>query len=238
MRGKIHNLKKSTLLYCKNWNFIMKNGIREKSSEKVWADFTKNKFVTEQNLLKFQQYEQLITFWSQKFNLISFQTVSELVGRHFEDSLAVANFIDLTKVKFITDVGCGAGFPGIPLKIIFPHLKLLLIESNNKKQKFLENVINTLELEDVEIYPLDWRTFLRKTESDIEYFLSRASLNVEELSRMFKPGCGYKNTKLIYWASETWEPSKREEKFIHSKFDYKIKRRNAKLILATESGSK
>ena len=71
--------------------------------------------------------------------------------------------VDLNKVKVIVDVGSGAGFPGIPLKILFPHLGIILIEVNKKKQRFLQTVIRILELKDIEVCGLDWRTFLRKT---------------------------------------------------------------------------
>jgi len=131
----------------------------------------------------------------------------------------------------VADVGSGAGFPGIPLKIIFPHLGVVLIEVTKKKQKFLQTVINELGLEGIEVCDLDWRTFLRKTESPIEYFLTRASLDPLELSRMFKPACPYKNAGLVYWASEEWEAAPRLKEFVKKEYEYVIKRKKRKLVL-------
>ena len=119
---------------------------------------------------------------------------------HFIDSLIVANYIDLTTIKSIADVGTGGGFPGIPLKILYPHLSMTLIEVTEKKIRFLENVVAQLGLSSVEIVNLDWRTFLRKTSSPIDLFVSRASLHSDELLKMFKPSCVYKQATLVYWA--------------------------------------
>jgi hypothetical protein len=100
-----------------------------------------------------------------------------------------------------------------------------------KNQRFLKTVIKTLELEDITVCDLDWRTFLRTTESEVEYFITRASLGTVELSRMFKPGCSYKNSKLIYWASQDWVPEESIEKFVKKEFEYTLKRKKRKLVL-------
>jgi 16S rRNA G527 N7-methylase RsmG len=114
---------------------------------------------------------------------------------------------------------------------MFPHLGVILIEVSKKKQKFLNALISTLGLKDIEVCDIDWRTFLRKTESDVEYFLTRASIDPVELVRMFRPGCFYKNVKLVYWAAENWLPNKLVEKFVSKEFAYSIKRKKRKLVL-------
>ena len=210
-------------------NFSKK--VREKPSDRVWADFKDKEKLTDEQVIKFQKYESILSEWNKVMNLTAISGLSELVARHFSDSLILRNFLDLTKVNLVADVGSGAGFPGIPLKILFPDLKVILIEVTKKKQRFLQEVITHLELQDIEVCNLDWRTFLRKTERGVEYFLARASIGPLELCRMFKPGCPYKNAKLVYWASEIWEPQPFVEKFVRENFEYTLKRKKRKLVL-------
>jgi 16S rRNA (guanine527-N7)-methyltransferase len=69
--------------------------------------------------------------------------------KHFYDSLSLAFYVDLTKVETLADIGTGAGFPSVPLKIAFPHLRVTLVDSLNKRIQFLSHVRDTLGLEDV-----------------------------------------------------------------------------------------
>jgi 16S rRNA (guanine527-N7)-methyltransferase len=209
----------------------MKRQIRQKPPERVWSDFVAQEQLTDEQLEKFQQYEALLSEWNRSMNLTAIRGLSETVHRHFSDSLILRKFLDLSKVQLIADVGSGAGFPGIPLKIMLPHLGMILIEVSKKKQKFLRAVIAALGLEKIEVCDIDWRTFLRKTESEVEYFLARASLDPVELCRVFKPGCFYKNSKIVYWATEEWEPENFIEKFVQQEFAYTMKRKKRKLVL-------
>jgi 16S rRNA (guanine527-N7)-methyltransferase len=204
---------------------------REKPAEKIWADFKDRENLTESQLIQFQKYEALLSEWNKSMNLTAISGLSETVNRHFSDSLIFRKFFDVNEIKLVADVGSGAGFPGVPLKIMFPHLGVILIEVSKKKQKFLNALISTLGLKDIEVCDIDWRTFLRKTESDVEYFLTRASIDPVELVRMFRPGCFYKNVKLVYWAAENWLPNKLVEKFVSKEFAYSIKRKKRKLVL-------
>jgi|SaaInlLV_10m_DNA_2_1039722.scaffolds.fasta_scaffold00141_25 16S rRNA (guanine(527)-N(7))-methyltransferase RsmG len=204
--------------------------VRQKPAEKVWKEFKEQEKLTDEQLIKFQKYEALLTEWNKNINLTAIHNLSEMVQRHFRDSLALRNCEDLGKIKSITDVGAGAGFPSIPLKIMFPHLGVILLEVNKKKQLFLKELIKVLELEGVEVCGIDWRTFLRTTEGDIDLFLARASLPDDELIRMFKPGCSYKKSQLVYWASMQWEPDERTVPFIKKECEYTIKKRNLKLV--------
>ena len=115
------------------------------------------------------------------------------------------NFIDLKTVTTICDIGSGPGFPGLPLKILFPHLKVILLEVTKKKQQFLSEVVALLGLENVEICDLDWRTFVRTTSFDIDLFVTRAALNETELTRAFRATCPYNKSTIVYWVSEEWE---------------------------------
>ena len=139
--------------------------------------------------------------------------------------------IDLSAITTICDVGTGAGFPGIPLAIKYPQLRVILLEVSHKKIDFLDLVINKLELDNVEIYPHDWRTFLRTTDDSVNLFCARASLQPEELIRLFKPGCSYKDATLVYWAASDWLPVGKEESFIKKEVPYSVGNKKRKLVV-------
>lgn len=208
----------------------MKHKIREKAPEKVWAEFLESEKLSDKQLEQFQKYASLLSEWNRKFNLTAISGLSEIVSRHFCDSLALRNCVDLTKVKTIADVGSGAGFPGIPLKIMFPDLDVILIEVTRKKINFLRTVIDELELEDITVCDIDWRTFLRTTEGTVDYFCVRASLELPELFRAFKPGCTYKDAQIAYWAIKDWKPEEKHEGLVRKTCEYKIKRTERKLV--------
>jgi 16S rRNA (guanine527-N7)-methyltransferase len=178
----------------------------------------------------FNRYAELLIEWNNKFNLTAITDPADIIQYHFNDSLALSKFIDFNTIESTADIGTGAGFPGIPLKIIFPHLKTILIEVNNKKRTFLEHIIKEFKLDNVTIYPHDWRTFLRTTQFTIDYFFARASLQPEELVRIFKPTSIYKNSTLVYWASQQWVPEKAELPFIEKEIPYTIDNKQRKFV--------
>ncbi|MBI5699651.1 16S rRNA (guanine(527)-N(7))-methyltransferase RsmG [Candidatus Saganbacteria bacterium] len=97
----------------------------------------------------FNLYRKELLEWNQKFNLTAITGPEEIKVRHFEDSLSILQAIDLTDQK-VVDIGAGAGFPGIPLKIVRPRIKLTLIEATRKKVEFLKHMISVLDLKDTE----------------------------------------------------------------------------------------
>jgi 16S rRNA (guanine(527)-N(7))-methyltransferase RsmG len=182
-----------------------------------------NKYaLTDELIVKFERYLELLIEWNAKFNLTAITDPTAIIKYHFDDSLALAQHIDFNTVHCTSDIGTGAGFPGIPLKILFPHLTTILIEVNNKKRSFLEHVIKELALDNVILYPFDWRMFLRTTHYTIDYFFARASLQPEELVRIFKPASPYQAATLVYWASKQWVPQKVEAPFIEKEVAYTI----------------
>jgi len=172
----------------------------------------------------------LLIEWSDKINLTTITAPSAAIKYHFQDSLVIDRTLDMHTITTLCDVGSGAGFPGIPLAIKYPHMRVVLIEVNNKKIDFLDLVINKLELENVEIYPHDWRTFLRSTDDTVDLFCSRASLHTDELLRVFKPGCQYKDAQLVYWAAVDWQPIDREKPFITQQVPYSVGNKKRKLV--------
>lgn len=105
--------------------------------------------LSEEQQRQFQTYYQMLVEWNEKINLTSITEEHEVYLKHFYDSIAPSFYTDLTKELTICDVGAGAGFPSIPLKIIFPNLKVTIVDSLNKRIKFLNQLAEALDLENV-----------------------------------------------------------------------------------------
>jgi len=136
----------------------------------------------DQQLARFDLYQKELWKWNAKTNLISEKTAGEIVSRHFLDSLTAAKYITPAHARMV-DIGCGAGFPGLPLKIALPSIQLYLLESNRKKVSFLKHIIRLLNLEGA-------FTLLDRTENIVraeiwrgkfDIVISRASLKLPDL---------------------------------------------------------
>ncbi|WP_019914537.1 16S rRNA (guanine(527)-N(7))-methyltransferase RsmG [Paenibacillus sp. HW567] len=108
------------------------------------------KLTTEQ-LAQFELYFQALVSWNEKMNLTGIIERDQVYTKHFYDSLSLAFYADIEKVRNLADIGSGAGFPGIPLKICFPHLKLTIVDSLSKRITFLQHVCDTLKLSNVQL---------------------------------------------------------------------------------------
>lgn len=146
----------------------------------VLNDTQVNQFIT---------YYELLIEWNKVMNLTAITEFEEVVQKHFLDSLALANVIGLSQNKSIIDIGTGAGFPGIPLKIVFPHLNIVLLDSLNKRINFLEEVIKSLNLNNIKAIhgraedfsnDLNYREFF-------DICVSRAVANLSSLSEYCLP---------------------------------------------------
>jgi len=102
---------------------------------------------SEEELNKLEKYAELLIEYNKKFNLTAITKLEEIYLKHFYDSLTLIKVIDLDKELKVLDIGTGAGFPGIVLKIFYPKLELTLLDSNNKKITFLNEVTKELGLE-------------------------------------------------------------------------------------------
>ncbi len=202
------------------------------ADEKVWGLLEREGKVSPEQLELFKRYEAFMAERNEEVNLTAITAPLSVVRYHFLDSLMLSKFLDMSTIKCLADIGTGAGFPAIPLKIMFPHLKLVLIEVNNKKRQFLIDLIKLLELkaDDIQICGYDWRTVLRITDYDIDLFVTRAALADEELCRAFKPGCRYKNASMVYWAAKEWEVHPRAAGLVRRVEEYKIALKRRKLV--------
>ena len=110
--------------------------------------------LTEQQQKAFELYETELMIWNEKFNLTAIRDAEGIRIKHFLDSLTCLQVMKPLRNERIIDVGTGAGFPGIPLKIIYPGLKLTLVESVGKKAGFCKHIIETLHLGNVDVLTL------------------------------------------------------------------------------------
>lgn len=103
--------------------------------------------LTENQYEQFQKYFELLAEWNEKMNLTAIKDESGVALKHFADSLSLLNFVDIPQNSSLADVGTGAGFPGVVLKIARPDIKLTLIDSLNKRLVFLGEVCAQLGIE-------------------------------------------------------------------------------------------
>jgi 16S rRNA (guanine527-N7)-methyltransferase len=107
--------------------------------------------LTKAQLEQFRTYRALLVEWNKRFNLTAVRDPVQIEIRHFLDSLSCATVTGILNGRALIDVGTGAGFPGLPLKILYPNLQLTLLDSLGKKTRFLEAVVTALNLLDVTI---------------------------------------------------------------------------------------
>ncbi|MBR3230370.1 MAG: 16S rRNA (guanine(527)-N(7))-methyltransferase RsmG [Bacilli bacterium] len=130
--------------------------------------------VDDNKLSLLEKYYELLLDWNQKMNLTAITDKESVYLKHFYDSLTVCKVIDLTKEDSFCDIGTGAGFPGLVIKIFFPHLKMTLIDSLNKRIKFLSVVCDELDLEDVTLVHGRAEDFARENRNSFDVVTARA----------------------------------------------------------------
>lgn len=136
-----------------------------------------NIYPTEDQLEKLDKFYHLLIEWNEKINLTRIVDEKDVYLKHFYDSLTITKEIDLSKVNTLCDVGTGAGFPGIVLKIMYPNLKVTLIDSLLKRVNYLNEIIKDLELTDIEAIHSRGEDY----KGSFDVVTSRAVANIEKL---------------------------------------------------------
>ena len=132
--------------------------------------------ITESQLKQLERYYELLVEYNKVMNLTGITDKEEVYLKHFYDSLTIAKVIDLNNYETLCDIGTGAGFPGLVIKILFPHLKITLLDSLNKRLNFLNIVIKELNLKDIET--VHARAEEYKKQFDITVARAVAPLNI------------------------------------------------------------
>ena len=132
---------------------------------------------TEKQLKQLEKFYELLIEWNQKINLTRITSKEEVYLKHFYDSLTLNRVVDLKNTNNLCDIGTGAGFPGIVLKIIFPNIKITLIDSLQKRVNYLNIVIKELGLEKIEAIHTRGEDF----KGNFDVVTSRAVANIEKL---------------------------------------------------------
>lgn len=142
-----------------------------------------------EQLEQFNRYYQLLVEWNEKMNLTAITDEEEVYLKHFYDSLSAAFYFDFSGSLAICDVGAGAGFPSIPLKIAFPDIQVTIVDSLNKRITFLNHLANELQLSNVHFFHDRAETFGKLPEHREQYdvVMARAVARMSVLSELCLP---------------------------------------------------
>lgn len=130
--------------------------------------------LTETQLLQLEIYYKMLVEYNKIMNLTGITEHDEVFLKHFYDSLTIVKIIDLNTVESFCDIGTGAGFPGLVIKICFPKLKVTLLDSLNKRVEFLKAVIQKLNLKDIEVVHARAEEYALSHRSEFDVTTARA----------------------------------------------------------------
>lgn len=162
--------------------------------------------LTEKQVEQFLVYYEMLTEWNKVVNLTSITDYEDVMKKHFIDSVSLVKACDLTGNLSVIDIGTGAGFPGLALKIAFPELKIVLLDSLNKRIHFLTEVIEKLGLQGIDTVHGRAEDYAKqdKYRECFDLCVSRAVANLSTLSEYCLPfvkvgGCfiSYKSEKVL-----------------------------------------
>ena len=164
-------------------------------------------FLNNSQLMQFQKFYEELTYWNTKINLTSIVGIDQIVHKHFLDSLSVnlelSHLLTIPNLR-ILDVGSGAGFPGIPIQISFPHIRVSVLESSTKKCSFLSHIAKELRLVNLSVLNGRSETLahdpLHREKFDV--VISRAVAKLQVLSELTLPFTKVGGSVLAYKSKE------------------------------------
>lgn len=143
--------------------------------------------ITNKELELLEQYYNFLIQYNEHTNITAITKKEDVYIKHFLDSLMVTKAINFNKIDNLIDIGSGAGFPGIVLKIFFPNIKIILLDSNNKKTTFLNEVIKKLNLKDIQVVNLRAEEYMKNHLNEFDICISRAVAYIDIITSLSLP---------------------------------------------------
>lgn len=143
--------------------------------------------VNKEQLDKLSIYASFLMEYNSHTNLTAIKTIEEIYLKHFYDSLTLTKVIDLNTCDNLLDIGSGAGFPGMVLKIFYPNLKVTLLDSNNKKTTFLKELAKKINVDNVEVINTRVETLTKERLNYYDVVTARAVTNMTILTELAMP---------------------------------------------------
>lgn len=187
--------------------------------------------LNQNQLNQFYSMMNLLLTWNEKINLTAITDPEEIIVKHFVDSLTISSY--LKQGATVIDVGTGAGFPGIPLKIARPDLTITLLDSLGKRVKFLEEVIQNLQLTQVKAVHARAEDYAKQNREKYDVATSRAVANLSVLTEYLLPFVTLGGIAVSMKGSDIKEELKGAEKAIHV-LGGKIEKVDSFSLLTTE----
>lgn len=143
--------------------------------------------LSDDQINKFNTYYEFLNNYNKHTNLTSIKDKEDVYLKHFYDSALLTKTINFNNINTMLDIGCGAGFPGIVIKILYPNLKLTLLDSNNKKTTFCKELINLLNLDNIEVINERAEDYIKEKREYFDLVTARAVKNLRVLVELSIP---------------------------------------------------